>query len=239
LEAGGWLDGAVVRGEAVTDVKAKSVEAQTGAGEQLAGEEAEVLLQVGGGVGDASVGGCKRVLRLAVAAGVEADVDVVVVEVGAGGEIAECVAGLVGLQKLEIGAVDEAGVVLLYGVAVDGVVEEKSEVRIQVEQGARGEGVEFPDCAGTRLLTEIASESGVGYATSFAGIEEAEGVEAAGVYFIEGDLAGGVVGISAAGELDGEAAKFVEALGDVGGNVVATVVERFEKWAIGTGAFVS
>lgn len=238
LETGSGFGGGESGVEAVADIEAEGVEAEAGGGEEFAGEEAHVFLDVSGAVGDVGIGGGGDADGVAANAGVEADVDLVGVEVPAGGEIGVAGAGFVGAEILDVGTLDEAGIVLLDGVAVDGVVEEEGEVGVEIEKGPGEEAVDFPDSAIREFLAEVGGGCGGADFAAFAGIEEAEAGKGAVVDEIERDLAGGVVAVGAAIESQAHGAETGEAAGDIGGEVVAAVIERFQERPVAVGAFI-
>ncbi len=68
---------------------------------------------------------------------------------------------------------------------------------------------------------------------AFAGIEVSEAVKSAGGDFKQRNLARGVVIVPAAVQFDGIGAAFAEPLREVGGEIVAAVIERLAKRTIG------
>src|SRR6187397_1293555 len=109
---------------------------------------------------------------------------------------------------------------LLNCVAVHRIVEEKGEVREQIEERPAYERVDLPDRAVVMLLTEIARQRAGLDLAAFAGIEETEAVHLA-----DRNLPGGVVVIQAAVELHRKRAVFRKAAEEIGGDVVAPVAQ--------------
>src|SRR5438046_8945469 len=97
------------------DGEATGVVAQSGAGGPAGVNMRPILLDMPGGIGHMRA---------------RADVDLVVVEISAGGEQA----GAVGARVLRIGPFLQTGIVLLDSVASDGILQEEGEIGEEVEK---------------------------------------------------------------------------------------------------------
>src|SRR3954454_22515329 len=117
---------------AVGDGVAELVEAESAPEQELAVIEANVLLNVAGLVSDVRVGARGHAGGDALLARVQADVDAVVVEVGAGDQDRGGPADPVWAGVLRVGAMLETRIVLLEGVAALGVVQEEGEIRVEI-----------------------------------------------------------------------------------------------------------
>ena len=154
---------------------------------------------------------------------VEADVDLIVVKVGAGGEQRLQACELVRQLILGVGAFDEARIVLLDGVAVQRVVQEEGEVGEKVEQGPGHEAIDLEHAPVRILLAEVGAAGGAAHAAAVVGVDIAEAIEAAGGDFVQRNLTRRVEIVPAGVVLEAYAAPRVEPLCDAAGEIVARV----------------
>ena len=227
-----------VIGIAAGHLEAEFVEAQTAAQHHAAAEQGHRLLQVGGAVGDVRVIAGVHIERHASFLRVQADVDLVVVKVGAGGEQRLQAGDLVRQLILRVGAFDQARIVLLDGVAVQRVVQEEGEVGEEVEQGPGHEAIHLEHAAVRILLAEVGAAGGAAHAAAIVGVDVAEAVQAAGGDFVQRNLARRVEIVPAGVVLEAEAAPLVEPVRDAAGQIVARVAQGRLEGSIGVRALV-
>lgn len=116
--------GAFLRGlEQVADAIAEFVVTQTARKQQAPAPQAQALLKIAGGIANVREGPRGDAAGCAAVARVEADIDLVIVEVGAEREHRGDSRQLVHVDVLRVGAFLQARIVLLEGIAVDRVVQ--------------------------------------------------------------------------------------------------------------------
>ena len=204
-------------------LEAEFVEAQAAAQHHAAAQQGHGLLQVGRAVGDVGVIAGADGERHASFLRVQADVDLVVVKVGAGGEQRLQAGNFVRQLILRVDAFDEARIVLLDSVAVQRVVEEEGEVGEEIEQRPRHEAIHLEHAAVRILLAEVGAAGGAAHAAAIVGVDISEAIQAAGGDFIQRNLARRVEIVPARVVFEANAAPRVEPLGETSGQIVARV----------------
>lgn len=141
-------------------------------------------------------------------------------------------------RVLEIGALLEARVMLLHCVAVHRIVQEVNEVRIEIEQRARQERVGFPHRAVGLLLPDVTGHCAGADLAAFSWIEEAKTVQQPRIDSVERNLAGRVITVQPAVDLERHRAAFREPAQEIAAHVVAPISERLHKRPVGMRALV-
>ena len=127
---------------------------------------------------------------------------------------------------------------LLDGIAIDGVVQVKREVGVEIEERAREVPI-GPQRAGVVEGLAVVSRQGAQYdAPAVGGIDVPEAVEEAGGHQVERNLAGRIKIVAAEEEPEPEFLVRAERLGEVGVHIVAAVAEGILERAVGIGCVI-
>src|SRR5262249_49619413 len=96
---------------------------------------------------------------------------------------------LVGVKILSVDSLLEAGIMLLYFVAVDRVGQEESEVRVQIKERSSNESIDLEDVAVGEIPLVISAERSHAHSSAVEWIDEAKAVKLAIRHEVEGNLA--------------------------------------------------
>src|SRR5882762_6897208 len=96
------------------------------------------------------------------------------------------------MDVLEIAALLEARIMLLEGVAMDGIDQVEREIGIEIKERAAEEAIDFEGVAIGASFAVVSGEGAEGDSAAVGGIDIAEARQSAGIHEIERDLAGGV-----------------------------------------------
>ena len=95
---------------------------------------------------------------------------------------------LVGMQILGVHPLLQARIVLLDFVSIHTIIEEKSEVRIQIEQRASEKTIQFQDVAVRKFPLVVRSQRAQTDPSAIKRIDEAEAIQLAAGYKVQRDL---------------------------------------------------
>jgi len=173
-------------------IEAEFVIPKPGAGLKLAMEKAQALLHVTCPVDHPSVGPRGYPERIAPQPRIKPHVDLVVVIIRAGGQQSLNGPKILRPDVLRVAALLKPGVVLLDAITVHWIVQEKGEVRIEIEQRPRNKSVQLPHTAIRPLVAEISRAGSHADSSAIGWVDVAKAIEPSRSYLIEGYLAGGI-----------------------------------------------
>src|SRR5262249_46596646 len=146
------LEAVGIRIHSILNVVAEFIESQASTNEQPASPEAEGFLRVSRFVCDMRVRSRRDASRHAAFSWIQSNIDLVVVKVDAGEERRGDCTNLVYVRVLSIHALLKSGIVLLKCVTMYGVVKEVREIRVEIEQGATQEPIDFESVTVCRCM---------------------------------------------------------------------------------------
>ena len=132
----------------------------------------------------------------------------------------------------------ETRIVLLDGVAVDGVVEKESKVRVQIKERALHERITPERSAAVEGLAVVRPDTPLVLGAAVAGADRSESVDHSRGDQVERDLTGGSEAIQAAVPFEAEAPAVVQSPDIVARYVVPVVIQWPHERPVGVGSLI-
>src|SRR5712692_5107010 len=167
------------------------------------------------------VGPCRDPLGIAADARVQAHIDLIVVKIATAGEQRLRRAKCMWTKILRVRALLQTRIMLLDRVAVHRIIQKKSEIGIEVEKRSADESIHLESIAASAVFAVVDGSRARANPPAVGWINEAESIQPARRYFVQGNLPGRVKTISRAIKAESDALLRRKSVGVVSGHVVA------------------